>query len=211
MPTPPVFRMVGWRSVRATRRERTRAMPGDHAIAAPLATLTHGITIHGPASHVWPWLAQMGAGQRAGWYSYDFLDNGRKSSATRIVPELQAVSLGTVFPALPGVSEGFVVHAIVPGRALVLCWPAPDGGPLVTWAFELQARPGCETRLLVRVRGRRDYRFRGLPPWLSAPLVRLVHFVMERRQLLGIASRVEAMASRARPDALHSTQPRSAV
>lgn len=206
MPTPSVSKLFGWRSVRATRAERTRAMAGDHAIAEPLATLTHGITIRGPASSVWPWLAQMGAGHRAGWYSYDFLDNGRRPSATRIRPELQDVSLGTVFPALPAVSEGFVVHALVPGRALVLSWPTPDGAPMVTWAFELRPRPGCETRLLVRVRGRRDYRFRGLPTWLSAPVVRLVQFVMERRQLLNIAQRVESMAKDSRAAARGTLQ-----
>ncbi|MGE0815758.1 MAG: hypothetical protein AB7O28_27455 [Vicinamibacterales bacterium] len=195
----------GWRSVRATGRERASAMPGDDVIAAPLATLTHAVTIGGPASTVWPWLVQMGAGRRAGWYSYDLLDNGRRPSASRIVPELQAVRVGTVFPALPGVTEGFVVHAIDPGRALVLAWPAPDGAPMVTWAFALKPRPGCETRLLVRVRGRDDYRFRGLPGWLSAPAVRLVHFVMERRQLLGIARRVEAAARDARIPAFSRT------
>ncbi|MEZ5294026.1 MAG: hypothetical protein R2745_23285 [Vicinamibacterales bacterium] len=188
----------GWRSVRATPRERDSQMPGDDAIPAPLATLTHAVTLGGPASTVWPWIVQMGAGRRAGWYSYDFLDNGRTPSATRIVPELQDATVGTVFPAMPEVTEGFVVHAIDPGRSLVLAWPAPDGAPMVTWAFALKPRPACETRLLVRVRGREGYRFRGLPGWLSAPAVRLVHFVMERRQLLGIARRVEASVRDAR-------------
>lgn len=188
----------GWRSIRATRQERRLAMPGDDEIATPLATLTHGISIAAPANSVWPWLAQMGAGCRAGWYSYDVLDNGREPSAMRLRPELQDVTVGTVFPALPGVSEGFVVCAVEPERALVLRWPSPDGAPLVTWAFALEPRPDARTRLLVRVRGRRDYRFRGLPSWLSAPIVRLVHFVMERRQLLGIARRVESMAATAR-------------
>ena len=167
-------------------------MPGDGDIPSPLASLTHGITILGPPAAVWPWLVQMGAGSRAGWYSYDALDNGRTPSATRIVPELQDVEVGTVFPAMPGVREGFVVRAIDPGRSLVLAWPEPDGTPMVTWAFALHEETPATTRLLVRVRGRRDYRFRGLPTWLSAPVVRIVHFVMERRQLLGIAARVEA-------------------
>ena len=26
-------------------------------------------------------------GSRAGWYTYDFLDNGRQRSASRVVPE----------------------------------------------------------------------------------------------------------------------------
>jgi len=31
----------------------------------------------------------------------------------------------------------------------------------------------------------------GLPQWLGFPIVRLVHYVMQRKQLLGIANRVE--------------------
>lgn len=187
----------GHRSVRATSGERASAMPGDELIPAPLATLTNAVTIAAPVGAVWPWLVQMGAG-RAGWYSYDVIDNGRTPSATSVVPDLQAVSVGTVFPALPGVTDGYVVQAIDPGRALILGWPAPDGALMVTWSFVLERRSGDETRLLARVRGRRDYHFRGLPTWLSVPVVRMVHFVMERRQLLGIATRAERMATKAR-------------
>ena len=67
-----------WRSVRATTDERARALPGDERIPQAIDTLTHGVTIRRPARDVWPWLAQMGAGSRGGWYSYDWLDNGRK-------------------------------------------------------------------------------------------------------------------------------------
>ena len=77
------------RSVRATHLERTRVLPGDELIPEPIGTLTHAITIRRPAREVWPWLAQMGAGNRAGWYSYDIIDNGRRRSAARIVEELQ--------------------------------------------------------------------------------------------------------------------------
>jgi hypothetical protein len=45
--------------------------------------------------------------------------------------------------------------------------------------------------LIVRVRGGQGYRFHGLPIWLSKPAIRLVHFVMQRKQLLGVARRVE--------------------
>ena len=37
---------------------------------------------------LWPWLVQMG-GDRAGWYSWDALDNHGERSARRIVPEWQ--------------------------------------------------------------------------------------------------------------------------
>lgn len=181
--------------VRADDDERTRRLPGDELIPAAISTLTHAITIDGAPHAVWPWLAQMGAGSRSGWYSYDFLDNGRQPSATRIVLELQHLAAGTVFPALPGVTEGFILLAFEPQRSLILGWPSADGSPTVTWAFVLEPGRGDRTRLIVRVRGGQDYRFFGLPVWLSKPAIRLVHFVMERKQLLGIARRVEDAGS----------------
>jgi hypothetical protein len=192
---------AGWRSTRADRRERSRALPGDAFIAEPLGTLTHGITIGGAPRAVWPWLIQMGAGNRAGWYSYDLLDNRGHRSATRVVPELQDITVGTLFPALPGVTEGFTVLAFEPYLSLIIGWLCPGGEPLVTWAFVLEERAGNSTRLIVRVRGGQGYRFLGLPSWVSVPLVRLVHFLMQRKQLLGIARRVEAASVAVREEA----------
>jgi hypothetical protein len=179
------------RRVRATDDERTRCLPGDELIPAACGALTHAITIDGPPAAVWPWLVQMGAGSRAGWYSYDFLDNARQPSASRIVAELQHVGVGAVFPALPRATEGFIVLAFEPRRSLILGWPNPDGAPLVTWAFVLEPRPVDATRLIVRVRAGEGYRFHGLPWWLSQPVIRLLHFAMQRKQLLGITRRVE--------------------
>jgi hypothetical protein len=180
----------GRRSVRATVAERARAQPGDDHIPHPLDTLTHAVTIRRPRRDVWPWLVQMGAGSRAGWYSYDWLDNGRRPSARRILPELQDPAVGTIFPAAPGRTDGFTLLAREPERALTLGWLAPDGAPAATWTFVLdEAAPGM-TRLLVRVRVG-TYPLRGpmLPP--VRLLIRLVHFVMQRKQLLGIARRAE--------------------
>jgi hypothetical protein len=183
---------TGWRSVRADQAERTRPLPGDDRIAEPLGMLTHAVSIGRAPAAVWPWLIQMGAGSRAGWYSYDLLDNGRHPSATRLVPALQHIAIGTVFPALPGVTEGFTVLAFEPNRSLILEWPGPDGTPLVTWAFVLEHRAGDSTRLIVRARGAQGYRFHGLPRSLSLLVARFAHFVMQRKQLLGIARRVES-------------------
>lgn len=178
-------------SVRATPDERRRPLPGDELIPAAIGSLTHAVTIARPPAAVWPWLAQMGAG-RAGWYSYDRLDNGGRPSAWRIEPALQAPANGDVFPALPGRRDGFKLVAQDPGRSLVLSWPAPDGGGhAVTWSFVLDPVDTSRTRLLVRARGGAGYRFHGLPEWLSLAVVRPVHFIMERRQLIGIARRAE--------------------
>jgi hypothetical protein len=180
-------------SVRASRLERTRALPGDELIRDPIASLTHAITIQRPPHDVWPWLVQMGA-DRAGWYSYDFIDNGRRPSADRIVSALQTVAVGDLFPATPGATDGFHVLACETARYLVLGWRrAPDAAPIMTWAFILEWRTDTTTRLIVRARGGREYPFYGLPPWLGKPFIRFGHFVMQRKQLLGIAARAESL------------------
>jgi hypothetical protein len=168
-------------------------LPGDDLIPEPIATLTHAITIRRPARDVWPWLTQMGAGNRAGWYSYDIIDNGHRRSATRIVEALQHIAVGTLFPAVPGATDGFHVLQLESGRSLVLGWrPAPAALPVMTWAFALEEMHEGATRLVVRARGARGYPFYGLPPSIGMPFIRFGHFVMQRKQLLGIASRAES-------------------
>jgi len=179
--------------VRATEDERTRPLPGDDLIANPLGTLTHAVTIHAAPHDVWSWLAQMGAG-RAGWYSYDTLDNGGQPSATAIVPALQQLELGMVFPALPGATDGFTLAAFEPERFLILDWKTADGERLVSWAFVLEPLADTSTRLIVRARGSQGYRFFGLRSSFTkriVPVVDLVHSIMQRKQLLGIAQRAE--------------------
>ncbi len=178
-------------TVRATPQERTRALPGDELIGQPIGSLHHAITIRRPRHDVWPWLAQMGAGSRAGWYSYDVLDNGRRPSATRIIPELQQLAVGMLFPAGPGVTDGFTLLAFEPERFLVLGWTAPDGGHAMTWAFVLEEIEYGSTRLLVRVRVRAGARVFALPWWAAKYLVSAIHFPMQRKQLIGIARRAE--------------------
>jgi membrane protease YdiL (CAAX protease family) len=182
------------RPVRADAFERTKALPGDDLIPDSIATFTHAITIERHRREVWPWLVQMGAGARAGWYSYDLVDNGGRASARRIVPELQQVEVGTVFPALPGVNDAFTLLAFEPERFLVLGW-VKGGAPIVTWAFVLADGGNGSTRLVVRARGRADYESHRQHWWQARPVLRVIHFAMERRQLLGIASRVEAVSS----------------
>jgi hypothetical protein len=187
-------------SVRATPDEKLRHLPGDDLIAEPLQSLTHAITVRCAPEQLWPWLAQMGAG-RAGWYSYDAIDNGGKRSADRIIPEFQTIEVGHLFPWLPGATEGFTLLACEPGRALVLGATAPDGTPVVTWAFVLESQTGGTTRLIVRARGSRAYRFHDLPAWVTRRVVPPGHFVMQRKQLLGIARRAE-WAAGVRPPTL---------
>ena len=175
------------RNINATDEELVRSLPGDEFIRTPVGVATHAVTIFRPASDVWPWLVQMGAG-RGGWYSYDRLDNGGQPSATRIIPELQAIKVGMVLPALPGVDGTFEVERLDPGRTLVLAAPGTHG-PRTTWAFVLAEPAQGVTRLIVRVRvAQRPLR---LPAAIGFHLLRIVHFVMERKQLNTLVARAE--------------------
>jgi hypothetical protein len=113
-----------FRSVRSTSDEQVYRLPGDDLISTPITSLTHAITIQRAPRDVWPWIAQMGAGTRAGWYSYDFFDNGRKPSANTIVSELQHIETGMIFPAVPGAKDGFIGADFEPERFLILGWPS---------------------------------------------------------------------------------------
>jgi hypothetical protein len=85
------------------------------------------------------------------------------------------------------------VLQIETGRTLVLGWvPATGTTPLMTWSFVLDTVGRCHTRLVVRARGARGYPFCGLPPSIGMPFVRFGHFVMQRKQLLDIASGAES-------------------
>ncbi len=177
--------------VRATPAEESMTLAGDGLIPQPIGSVNHAITIRRPPRDVWPWLVQMGSG-RAGWYAYDFIDNGGHTSAERILPEDQTIGIGSIFPALPGAKDVFVVAQCEPEHSLVLAWRLPDGRYQTTWAFVLEQPQPDQTRLIVRGRVASGYRPYGLPQWLAVSTGHLAHFIMQRKQLLGIARRAEA-------------------
>jgi hypothetical protein len=179
----------------ATQRECAESLPGDSLIADPIGAVNHAITIQRPPRDVWPWLVQMGS-KRAGWYAYDFIDNGGQHSAERILPQYQDIRSGTIFPALPGAKDAFVVARCETARSLVLAWQLPNGRYQTTWEFFLEEPALGQTRLLVRGRVASGYRPYGLPQWLAVSLARPVHFIMQRKQLLGIARRAETHSLR---------------
>jgi proline iminopeptidase len=198
----------------ATRAERRRPMPGDAVVPDPMFTVTHAMTIEAPPERVWPWLSQMGS-DRAGWYSYDRIDNGGRRSATRIIPELQDITPGDVLPAVPGARDAFVVASVEPPRDLVLTVPGRGGaGVIMSWEHLLEPLDRRRTRLIVRGRvsrqwsrmarqaatpGRgpifieRVYHVLGrLPRWLLIAVAGPGHAVMEAHHLRGIKRRAEA-------------------
>src|SRR5512140_2577923 len=157
--------------------ERRWQLDGDDLLPVARAQLTHAVTIDAPPKDIWPWLLQMG-GQRAGWYSWDVLDNGGIRSADHIIPELQRLAVGDVIPAKPTGNEGFEVLQIKAERAIVLRGIAPDFAG--TWAFVLEPLPDNRTRLITRYRA-------AYPPSLrmvmKVPVLAALHGFMERKQL----------------------------
>lgn len=167
--------------------DRKWHIEGDDLLAEAAGQLTHATTIAAPPSDVWPWLVQMG-GQRAGWYSWDRLDNGGKRSADRIIPDLQHLAVGDVLPARPKGSDGFKVLRIIPERALIVGGVSPDWEG--TWAFVLEPLADGKTRLITR------YRAAYAPNVKMAvmlPLYAAVHSFMEGKQLRTIKDHAEHM------------------
>lgn len=77
----------------ATDEEVEKVMPGDDILKIPDFNATRVVTINASADKIFPWLVQMGD-RRAGWYSYDFLDNHGRPSAEKIIPEFQHLAVG---------------------------------------------------------------------------------------------------------------------
>ena len=114
-----VTAVVSRRPVRPLPGEAERFLPGDERVADAKVGWTHAITIGARPADIWPWLVQIGC-RRAGWYSYDRLDNAGVPSADRIIPEFQQVQVGDIFPQTPKAKDRFVVQAVKAERALVL-------------------------------------------------------------------------------------------
>jgi PPOX class probable F420-dependent enzyme len=175
---------VSRRPVRPVAGEAERSLPGDELVADAKIGWTHAITIGARPAAIWPWLVQMGC-RRAGWYSYDGLDNAAVPSADRILPQFQQLRVGDILPMTPTAQDRFVVRAVEPERALVL---GDDAGSM-SWAFVLEPVAASGTRLITRSRGAYDRLALGL---LLKLIWHPVHFGMQRRQLLNLKRRVEA-------------------
>ncbi len=168
----------------ATDEEVTRAMPGDTIIERPTFNVTRAITIRARPQQIWPWITQMGF-RRAGFYSYDLLDNLGKPSAERIIPELQHIDVGTWIPMSGKVSRetAFRVRAMEPEHWLL--WEKAAS----TWAWRLASIDEKHTRLLIRLRCR--YRWSKPAILTDLILMEIGDFPMMRKMMLGIKRRAE--------------------
>ena len=164
----------------ATDEEVARTMPGDEIIHGA-GSATRAISIAASPEQVWPWLVQLGYG-RAGWYSYDWIDNDFRPSAARVLEEHQQLAAGDKILMMP--EMGFVVQSINAPHSIVSL--LEDGS--TSWCLALYPEDGT-TRLVSWWRPKFD-----LTPatFFLIVLSEPGTFIMEQKMLRTIRDRVEA-------------------
>lgn len=204
----------------ASRDEVREPYPGAELVPDGQRTATMAVTIDAPPSKIWPWLVQMGC-DRAGWYSWDRLDNGGVHSAERIHPEWQTLSVGDRLASTPSGRTWFEVAALEPERFLALraSIDLQRGRPFdprghrprfyvdALWAFQLKELPEARTRFIVS--GYASARPRLLHAIADRLFWEPAHWIMQTRQFTNLKRRAERRAlgtgdshgcsSRARP------------
>jgi hypothetical protein len=180
----------------ATDEEVRRTMPGDDVVKHSTFNATRAVTIQARPEEIWPWLVQIGC-KRAGWYSYDWIDNLGTPSTNRIVPELQHLEVRDLIPFSPDGKQGMWVKTFEANRWM-LWW---DNKGDATWLWELSPQDESHTRLITR--NRVCYTW-GLPWVLYYLLQDVGDIFMMRKCMLGIKQRAER-ASRQTPEPVGRT------
>jgi hypothetical protein len=188
----------------ASAEEVGSRLEGDDLVAQPPYSATHAITIKAPVAIVWPWLVQLGQG-RGGFYSYAWLENLLGCdihNAEQILPQFQGLKEADSIRLFPPPTQAltpdleFKVATIEPEQSLVLVTPgsletnSKTGMPFASWAFIVKQVDQTTTRLIIRFRSAYGHSLLG---WLSYQvLMEPIHFIMERKMLLGIKERAES-------------------
>jgi hypothetical protein len=200
-------RLVHWG---ASDEEVAAPYPGAEIVPNGERGATMAVTVDASPDQVWPWLVQLG-GDRAGWYSWDRLDNGGRPSAREVHPEWQGLAVGDYvkYWTRSGPVDAWQVAALEPNRFLGLHGlsdlrgrtldPTRPRPPVYTeglWGFLLTELPGRRTRLVIggyqAMRPRWLERFAN--HWVLPPVV----WIMQARMLAVLKRNVE-QAAIARP------------
>jgi hypothetical protein len=178
----------------ATDDDTRRPLPGDEIIASAVAQETRAITIQAPIGRAWPWMAQLGQ-DRGGFYSYDLLENlvgCEMPTEDRLSPEKQSWLVGDklwMYPKRKAGGIGFAtLHVYLAGRALGfgthVAGTPPTGPEDGSWSFVLEPVDASTTRLLIRGRGASGRSLLGVA--FDRSIFEPIHFMMERRMMIGI-------------------------
>ena len=166
----------------ATDLEVLRSLPGDDVAHAPDFDATRAVTINTPARDIWPWLVQIGY-DRAGWYSYDCIDNLCRPSAEKILPKFQDIAIGNKVPVSPWVNMR--VRDFEPDQWIL--WESARGDG--TWLWYLEPVDEKRTRLISRMR----FTYHWESPFILVELASDVGDIfMLRKCMLGIKRRAES-------------------
>lgn len=169
----------------ASEKEVSMPMAGDDK--ALTVTSTRAISINASKSEVWKWLVQLGA-DRGGFYSYEFIERamGYKTRHQDLIkPEFKEIVVGDLVRG--SIDEK---SSIIPYNFRVLYVRPEETFVLDKWGtFLLKEVNSKQTHLIIRTQ-----EVDGSNLWLKATqyIEFPLHFIMERRMLMGIKARVEA-------------------
>lgn len=178
-----LWKILGWAMHwGATSEDRVREMPGDELLNDPIRSkvvMTRAVNIPCKPERIWPWIAQLGRG--AGFYSYDFLDDGGKKSARHLVSWIPEPQLGDA------TAIGYIRHL--------------EKGKSLTWWLDEGDFLGAAVRLIVCFQldvhhkgGRVVCRISADAQGLTAPIAlfvfEVIDSIMACRQLAGLKKRV---------------------
>jgi len=169
----------------ASSEEIIMPMAGDNQSLT--ITSTRAILINAPKPEAWKWLIQLGA-DRGGFYSYTFIERAM-GYETRyqdmIKPEFSSIKTGDVIRG--SVDEK---RSITPYNFKVLYVKPEETFVLDKWGtFLLKEVNNQQTRLVIRTQ---ETEASNLQLRIANYIVVPLHYIMERRTLLGIKARVEA-------------------
>src|SRR3989338_6212480 len=167
-----------------SEKEVSMPMAGDDK--ALTITSTRAILIDASKSDVWKWLIQLGA-DRNGFYSYTFIERAmgyKTRQQNSIKPEFKELKVGNVVRGSIDekgsiIPYNFRVHYVKPGETLVLD----------NWGtFLLESVNNHQTRLVIRTQ-----EIKSTNSWIRIAqyIVIPLHYIMERRTLMGIKERAE--------------------
>lgn len=195
----------------ATDEEVAAVLPGDLFVKDPQQSSTRAITIEAPAQLVNQLVRQQGY-RRAGWHGWDGFYNATGSGdfvdghfSTRVVPELQGVTVGDEVFINPAVAytvaidekpEVFVLYsgADDEGHSLAASESVRATAASTSWAWIARPEGPDRTRLLLRIRG--DMRGQGgFAAWLFDNPLDLGGAIFANKTLRGIKATAEALAA----------------
>lgn len=195
----------------ATDAEVAETLPGDEWVKEPQQSATRAITIDAPAELVNQLVRQQGY-KRAGWHGWDWFYNMTGSGgfvdghfSTRVVPELQSISVGdkvfinSMVSYFVEIDDRPGVFALYSGGnaadpSLRAAQSAEATSASTSWVWVTRSLGPNQTRLILRIRG--DMRGQGaFVAWLLNNPLDFGGALFANKTLNGIKATAEEIAA----------------